>query len=244
MLLLDCGNTRLKWRYLGAQSAHTGTFDYHHHDLASAEFWSYVKPDDAIWLASVANQIVCEQVQQITMHNAFSGPRFARSEAMQAGLLNGYDEPPKLGIDRWLAMLAAWHECRGACIVIDAGSALTVDFVDHEGKHLGGHIVPGIALQQRTLLQQTAQVKFNPQTPNSVAPGRNTQAAVCNGSLAMAVGYLRFLLLDAWESSAVVPAIFITGGDAGNLLPYLPTPLNLRPHLVLDGLTFYANEHS
>jgi type III pantothenate kinase len=244
MLLIDCGNTRLKWRHINALHTQMGVVDYHHEALAMAAFWSYLTKDETIWIASVANSSLLEQLQAIARQKQLPEIRLARSETMQMGLINGYREPNKLGVDRWLAMVAAWNECRTACMVIDAGSALTVDWIDADGKHAGGHIVPGLNLQQRTLLQQTARVKFMPQILDSVAPGRETQAAVCNGSLAMAVGYLRFLLNEVGQKSPIPPVFFLTGGDADVLSPWLHTPMHLRPHLVLDGLTLYANENS
>ncbi len=243
MLLLDCGNTRLKWRHISPARVQQGIFDYHTDTLQAAPFWSLLQADDVIWAASVAKLEWREQLEQVAQQRQLRVPRFAISEVRQGGVINGYREPQKLGIDRWLAILAAWRECRTACIIIDAGSALTVDIVDHEGHHQGGHIVPGLALQQRSLLTQTAQVRFDADHRQSIAPGRDTQAAVLNGTLAMAIGYLRYLLHEAWHSSPTTPVIFITGGDAERLLPLLNVSANVRPHLVLDGLYHYAQEH-
>jgi len=243
MLLIDCGNSRLKWRLITTERVQHGVMDYHDDNLANAPFWSALSRDSVMWVASVANAALREQLSRMARERGLPMPRFAQSEVMQGGLHNGYRDTQKLGVDRWLAMLAAWRECRSACLVIDAGSAITVDLVDHEGKHGGGHIVPGLALQQRSLLQQTAQVRFQAQISHNVAPGRDTQTAVSNGTLAMAVGYLRYVLHEAWHSAATAPVIFITGGDAETLLPFMNVPVNVRAHLVLDGLYLFAQEH-
>src|SRR3546814_5490867 len=76
-------------------------------------------------------------------------PNFARSSAGWHGLRNAYREPERLGVDRWLAMIAAWHTHRGAACIANAGTALTVDVIDAQGQHLGGIIAAGLAAQQR-----------------------------------------------------------------------------------------------
>lgn len=242
MLLVDCGNSRLKWRLGSGVAMQHGVVDYHSMPINDAPFWSLLSPHDSIWIASVAQSDVVTAIHANAQQRGLSTPHVARSQAVQMGLKSGYLEPQKLGVDRWLALLAAWQVCQRDCVVIDAGSALTVDRVNARGQHLGGHIVPGLTLLQDCLLNKTAQVKFSPQHSRSVQPGNTTQTAVSHGGLAMAVGYLRFVLQEAWTPCDVAPAIFLTGGDAALLIPFLPESTTVVPQLVLDGLFHYATD--
>lgn len=244
MLLVDIGNSRLKWRLVRPEGVTTGVFSHQEQSLESAPCWAALMPAETVWLASVAS---VERLQALT---AFLQEQRqvlvfrARAEPMQAGLHNGYRAYEQLGVDRWLAMLAAWRECRSRCLVIDAGTALTVDLISAQGQHEGGHIVPGLQMQQQSLLKSTAQVRFAA-GPGAfqTGPGRDTGAAVRNGVQAMLIGYLRHLVQEAWASSADAPILFVTGGDAESLATALNLPANIRPHLVLDGLGLYAHEH-
>jgi type III pantothenate kinase len=142
-----------------------------------------------------------------------------------------------LGVDRWLALLAAWSERGSACLVVDAGSAMTLDFVSGHGRHLGGYIVPGLNLMQRSLFTGTAGARIQPQSRDAdyrPEPGRDTDTAIRHGCLGMAADFVRASLAGI-EGGA---DLFITGGDADTLSPHIDTdsPVRIRPTLVLDGL--------
>src|SRR3546814_17254315 len=100
-------------------------------------------------------------------------PNFARSSAGWHGLRNAYREPERLGVDRWLAMIAAWHTHRGAACIANAGTALTVDVIDAQGQHLGGIIAAGRAEQQSAILGPP---RFDVRTtPAAAGKGLGTQ---------------------------------------------------------------------
>gem|GEM_PF-835709 len=111
---------------------------------------------------------------------------FARSVAAAGGVTNGYARPETLGVDRWLAVLAAYQKWRKAVLVVDLGTAVTLDYVDDMGRHLGGYIVPGSHLMQSSLLKDTAAIDFQQSshtlTP-PVEPGESTAQAVLRGAL-------------------------------------------------------------
>src|SRR5690606_38670368 len=153
----------------------------------------------------------------------------------------GYREASRLGVDRWLTLLAAWHHQPGAAVVVSCGTALTVDLLAGDGEHLGGYIVPGLDTMRSALFAGTSAVKLERlQVPDSLAPGRDTVAAVSRGLIRMAVG----LISDAWAELAArgsSPRLWISGGDAELLLGFLDLPpgsaaITHRPNLVLDGL--------
>jgi type III pantothenate kinase len=235
-LLIDVGNSRLKWSIgLGAE-AEAGAMAYQRpEDIASAPLWQRLRAGVEVWVASVARAEIRAAIAEACAPAAL---HWARSEAERDGLCNGYREPERLGVDRWLAMLAIWRQRRDAFVVVDAGSAITVDWVGSDGRHLGGHIVPGLQLLIRALRVGTAQVTFEPQAWQSLAPGHSTDEAVFQGLLTMAVGYLTHALEKCGPLQRV--PVYLTGGDAALLQAHLGVATELRPQLVLEGLAAFA----
>ena len=155
---------------------------------------------------------------------------FVRSEASRNGLRNAYAEPQRLGVDRWLAMLALWTELRGACCIVSAGTALTVDLVDSSGQHLGGYIAPGLVTQQQAVLGATRFEHRDTRAPYRNEPGNDTESCVREAALAAALGLIEHSTRD-FDGLRV-----LVGGDADILRPHLNADWQTRPDLVLRGL--------
>ena len=181
---------------------------------------------------------------------------FARVRARLGGLACGYREPATLGVDRWLATLAAWTRARSAVVVVCAGTAATVDYVNGDGVHLGGHIAPGLRLLRESLVAGTAEVRvplresadsvgasrkgaarLKPSAPAGLAggPGVDTRSAVRNGTLAMLAAFVD-ASVGAFGTGRRDATVFLTGGDAEAVAPLLATPVRHVRGLVLDGL--------
>ncbi len=110
---------------------------------------------------------------------------------MHAGVTIRYSDPSRLGVDRWLAMLAAHAASTKACLVVDCGTALTIDKLTASGEHCGGYIIPGLALMRRSLEENT-RIRLNKEfEAGGVALGHSTDEAVYHGSLAAAVALIR-----------------------------------------------------
>jgi type III pantothenate kinase len=145
-----------------------------------------------------------------------------------------------MGVDRWVAIVGAWAEVQGACLVVDAGTAITIDAIDDSGQHLGGQIVAGIATMADALAAAASdipQVKPAPSRPGGdlALYAHNTAAAVREGAQNAAAGAVD-RAIRTLQSNAYTPAVVLTGGDASRILDALcETPLH-RPHLVLQGL--------
>ncbi|NQD38394.1 type III pantothenate kinase [Permianibacter sp. IMCC34836] len=243
MLWLDVGNTRIKWQLDSADGVIAGAALHGSGDtLAAAPIWAELPARTEVWVASVASATLRAQIDALCAQAGCASVHWAVSAAHMGGLHNSYAEPARLGVDRWLAMLAAWREACGPVVVIDAGSAITVDWVDEHGRHRGGHIVPGVSLLEQALRRGTAAVRAEPQTSRSVSPGVSTDQAVNQGVLAMAAGYLRYVLTEAWPGCASA-RLLLCGGDGPLLEPFLPRPASWRAQLVLDGLREYARLH-
>lgn len=163
-------------------------------------------------------------------------PEFARTTPELAGVTCGYDEPARLGVDRWLALVAAWNAVRRAVAVVDLGTAATLDFATADGRHQGGYIVPGLGLMAAALARETAGVRVAGDLAPDLAPGRNTAQAVRRGSTAMLLDFIEASVGRFADAGADSPEVFLTGGDAELLAERLPFALRVEPDLVLDGL--------
>lgn len=231
MLLLDIGNTRLKWARFEAGQLQPGGAVAHGGDPAAALAALDLAAPTAIRIASVTGPDNERAVEQLCRSRWQQSARFARAERECSGLRNGYAQPQRLGVDRWMAMLAAWTTERSACVVVDAGTALTVDVIDAQGQHLGGLIAAGLHTSEQAVLGAT---RF-PTRAQALIPhdglGQDTEACVRQGAMLSVLG-----AIDRACASAPTAQGLITGGDAQTLLPFLGGSWRLRPDLVLEGL--------
>lgn len=233
-LLVDLGNSRAKWAWLeqgqpGAMQA--GTL---------AELLQ-LPPPSQVWLSCVAASAQLVQLQQAWPTSVC---HVMSSEVAAGGVINGYREPQRLGVDRWLALVAARQLCRAPQLVVDAGTALTIDLLDEFGQHKGGWILPGLQLLQRALIGGTAAVR--PQGSVAVEGfGRDTAAAVGRGCQQMLLGAVRQAQAEGRKllATACKPRLLLSGGDGPLLAELLAEPCLLVPDLVLRGLAYSACRH-
>lgn len=142
----------------------------------------------------------------------------AASSRMLGGVTNGYKDFQRLGLDRWLAIVGAYQLCRRACVVIDLGTAVTIDLVGEGGEHLGGYITPGMSLLTEQLRTHTKRILYDAQEARAAlsdtTPGRSTSEAVERGCLKMLCGYIESQIAGAAHYLGEQPEVFVTGGDA------------------------------
>lgn len=235
-LLLDIGNSRLKWALADDGGLlRTGTAA-HHGDPAAAVIELPADAPESVWVAHVTGAAHEAALTQALRQRYGLDPQFARSAAQWQGLRSAYAEPQRLGVDRWLVMAAAWAEAPSAFCVVDAGTALTIDCVDGHGQHLGGVICAGLQTQQRATLGHTRfETRHSPEHYRAQL-GRDTEACVREGAFLACLGAIER------GASAIGPGArrLITGGDAGLLQPHLPSGWEQRPRLVLEGLLALA----
>lgn len=238
ILEFDIGNTALKWRLLDVSGlvADRGSL------LSTAQLpdiQARTARTSRIRVASVAAQDTTADVEAWALSTLGIDVDLARTEAACAGLTNSYAEPERMGVDRWLAMLAAYVPRHRAVVVIDAGTALTLDFIDANGQHRGGYILPGQALSQAALLSDTSRVRFSEEVVARPEPGRSTAEAVTNGALFAQVAVAESAITQArlfWGSAF---SAVLTGGDGEKILSHLGVGLpgcEFVADLVFDGL--------
>lgn len=246
LLDIDVGNSRLKWRLTDAGSGVVGRGYGTRQTLAeiTLAISQLVAPDRIarVRVANVAGEAAAAEITAWAGASFGVVAEFAAVRDTCAGVVCGYGQPATLGIDRWLALLAAWHRWGEPCVVVDAGSAITVDVLATQGVHLGGYIVPGLGLMHDALARGTGAVKIAHQPPVSTDPGQSTQEAVNRGCAAMALALVAHALAVVTpHAGGAAVSVVLTGGDADGLAPFIKVPLieaplKLEPELVLDGL--------
>lgn len=235
-LLLDVGNTRIKWA-----RADTGVLQdlgavAHQGEPARALDDCPIMDPDAVWICSVLDPAAEAELLRACGVRWPCPVQVTRSQARWQGLRNGYAEPKRLGADRWIAMLGAWAASPGACVIADAGTALTVDVVDAAGLHQGGIIAAGMQTSRRAVLGATRFRALEAGVPAHAGLGRDTEACVDQGVLLSCLGAIEHIAAGADPDAA----FYLTGGDAELLLPHLDARWSYQPHLVLQGLMHYA----
>ena len=244
-LLLDLGNTRLKWALQddAAQWLARGTLDWQE-DVGGnlIEAWAGLPQPAQVAAASVVDGAREGQIAEITQRVFGCAPHWLRTPASACGVRNAYTEPQRLGVDRFLAMVAAHAVQRTSCVLVSAGTALALDALAHDGRHLGGLIAPGVRLMQQSLLEATALVR--PQSPGGILDlADNTADAVTSGCWQAAAALIERFHAHMLPRLGGVAMLILHGGDAQQLAPMLSIPVQLCKDSVLQGLALWADAY-
>jgi type III pantothenate kinase len=237
MLLFDAGNSRCKWAWIiNGVGLRQGVLDN-----SETAAWQALRVTFAqlatpqkIFASNVAGAEMAHNLRELCA--VWPCPvEFITAQAEQCGVRNRYEQPSQLGSDRWAALVAAWHIERQACLVVNCGTATTVDALSDSGEFLGGLILPGIELMQFSLQNSTAQL-------GAVFPGfngkfidfpRNTADAIVSGALRASIGAIQqqYKLLGVNGARCI-----LSGGAAASILPHLGLPAEQVDNLVLLGM--------
>ena len=241
ILELDCGNSFIKWRVLGAGGGMTVGEGVVDSDLALLESLNAIVSLSLTYCRLVSVRTTEETGALTALLKSAYGVSVACAAPSRemSGVRNGYEEYERLGLDRWLAMLGGFHLASGSCLVLDFGTAVTADFIDSDGAHLGGFICPGMPLMRNQLRTHTRKIRYGDiaaeRALESLAPGRTTVEAVERGCSLMLRGFVLTQLEMArsyWGEDFVV---FLTGGDASLVSGVVPEA-RVVPDLVFVGL--------
>lgn len=239
-LLIDAGNTLIKWALVSEADEwlRRGVVP-----VAQASELPGVLGDvrdvRQMWVSNVAGEEVAHQVRKIVGQPVEL--RFVLAQQSQCGVRNGYSIAGQLGSDRWAALIAAWHLVKGKCLVVNCGTAMTIDALTGQGEFTGGLILPGVELMQRSLRNEADQLKPGHAEP---AQGKyaqfpqNTADALFSGAIQAGCGAIQRQHLLLGENTPVV----LSGGAAGLLIEHLSLPLRLVDNLVLQGLLLISQE--
>lgn len=237
-LQFDVGNSSAKWRLvdLAAPDTVIARGKLTDDSVSEQALFACSETLSAIWIASVAN-VDNEQALTAKLRERWSlSPWFARTPSQTGTLKNSYQEPRRMGVDRWLVMLAAQQRMTGRFCVVDAGSALTLDVVADNGEHEGGFIIPGVALMENALLRDTQKVRYQREVDYALTPGRSTAEAVRHGVALAQCGAVALLLQ---RESLSFEQLLLCGG-AGEVLGEMLGGGEFVQDLVFEGLTYMA----
>jgi type III pantothenate kinase len=247
-VLVDIGNTRIKWalydgKRLGqhGSAVHRGAVD------AAMQTFARALPRELtrVVVANVAGDALERALRAGVGSRAVD---FVATSAERFGVRCAYAEPQRLGVDRWVAVLAAHNLAAGAACVIDSGTAVTFDAVAADGAHLGGLILPGARLLASALDRNTSDIGATPvpaAAPKGLALlGRDTAHAVGHGAMLAIAAALDRAVRTVAAALDATPRVYLAGGDATPLREWLETKVEPRADLVLEGLALFAAEHA
>ena len=243
-LLLDVGNTAVKWAFAeGSVLVEQGRFVHagQAFEVLAAQAWRGKAAPTAVVVANVAGAGMDDSVRRHAQTAWQLEPAFMRTARTEGGVTNAYETPGDLGVDRWVAMIAAHHDCRRGVCVIDCGTAITLDLLAASGQHQGGLILPGIDMLGQTLQAGTAGIEWEHAIPPGLPLARGTQAGVTGGAVYLVAAAIDRIVADMSAAAGEPVETWITGGDAARLLPVLQTPVSHRPDLVLQGLAILSD---
>ncbi|WNO09687.1 type III pantothenate kinase [Teredinibacter sp. KSP-S5-2] len=245
-LLIDAGNTRIKWRAVESFGAvgesYAGAFptsvDKVGDELKLVLAQCSVERFRSVALSNVAGVEIRDAVESWCQEHA-DAPLFVAEVESISGLVKpAYKVLANLGVDRWLAMLSAYEQRDGSCCVLSVGTAVTADFISSDGEHMGGVIAPGVALMMSSLFDNTRQVKpVSLKVPQIWELGCDTLPCVENGVAAMLQGFAAQIAQEGHDLG--IKTVFVAGGDAMKILSWLESAGMRCVHddlLVIKGL--------
>ena len=246
MLLVDIGNSRVKWARLGpdglGQQSASSYAGWTEVDWRAALFAG--GRVERVLAASVARPAAAAALDAAASRATGRPAQFVATTRAAAGVLNGYANPGLLGVDRWLAVIGSYARVGGACVVADIGTAATIDVVSGDGRHQGGYIVPGQRLMVTALLGSTGDLAAHHAASGTAGThagfADNTREAIERGCRLSLAALVDRSLSEAELSLGERCRLLLTGGGAAEVLPELRRAAEHVPDLVLRGLAELA----
>lgn len=235
MLVMDIGNSRIKWRSTEPLSQSPRSETYHADRLLQQlpEWFDDEALISPVVVCSVASVEVNGRVHQYFADRDLI-INFIKTSRFIAGVRNGYIDIEQLGVDRWVAMVSAYNKYQTAVCVIDAGTAITIDVVDVDGHHLGGMIMPGFNLMRQSLLSGTYGISEVSDFSRLLAD--NTGDGVSAGCVQLLTAAIKPIIDRIENQNGLKMITIVTGGDADLIAEQTGCELTLDKWLILDGL--------
>lgn len=250
MLLIDIGNSRLKWATFNQDGALSPQKSIAYKqanslEVSIAQSWLELEmPSQGVYIASVADKQVNELISQWILNSWGIEAVFLETGSADCGVINGYENPQQLGVDRWLALIGARAVSRDVTCVLDCGTAITLDILTAHGHHAGGLILPNDAMMRNSLLNNTSDLKQliadSEQAGHYTLLGRDTQTGILSGSVYAVVGLLEYVLQRLEKNNHV--KLILTGGGASKFVPLIQRPCSYMPDLVLHGMAVMVKQ--
>jgi type III pantothenate kinase len=239
ILAIDAGNTRIKWGVHEEGSWRVQGWVPTAKASRLAREWRGLDAPDAAIAANVAGARAARSIAAAA-RGLGRRVRFVKSRASQCGVKNAYDRPAQLGADRWAALIGARHLHRGPCVVVNAGTSMTVDALSADGVFLGGMIVAGPELMRGALARNTSQLR--PRGGQFAFFPSRTADAIESGAVNALAGAVERMLVYVERASRTAPLVVLAGGAAPLIAPHLNGAVEVVDNLVLEGLLRIALE--
>jgi type III pantothenate kinase len=231
IVAIDAGNSRIKWGVWEDEWSSQGSMPTAQVETLTQALDSLPLPY-AIHASSVAAPHVRHWLDTWAARRG-TAVHWLSSRREQCGVRNAYREPAQLGTDRWASLIAAWHLVGGAALVVNAGTAVTIDALSAEGVFRGGVILPGLTLMAEALASGTAGL---PHAHGVFAEfPDNTADAIATGALHAVCGAIE-RMRGAMLKTGGMPQTVLSGGAADAIEGRLEQPVLSVPYLVLEGL--------
>jgi len=242
-LLIDFGNTRCKWVSVADHEWQSqGSFTYEGENLLDAlQQHLPLRQAKEVHVVSVLGKSFENECQLALAHTATC--HFYHSQAQAYSIQLAYKHPESYGVDRFAALVAAHESVPGDKIIIDCGTAVTIDALKHTGKHLGGLIVPSVMIMCKSLCRQTADLSFNQNSTSSVLFADNTEDAIYSGS-AFVASYGLEAIITKMRATLDQANVVLTGGGIKHMIGLDSMVSHIRPNLVLEGLEIMATRNT
>ncbi len=245
-MLLDIGNTNLKWAWL--QSSRPGKITSVPHrgrplEQLAAGAWSDIAVPEKTYISNVAGAEIERDLGEWISRHWGHTPRFVRATAQACGVTNSYRQPERLGVDRWLTLIALHTMFPGPVCVVDCGTAVTIDVLGLNGEHQGGLILPGFGLMQQALLQYTS-IPYTGDIESAGLLARDTESAVAAGGVNAVAALVEHVQQRMARELGAAMTVVLTGSDAERLQRVLSIQSMIVMDLVMQGLIELSNNES
>ncbi len=246
MLVVDMGNTRIKWSMVHGQVLNVVYAVRHGGDIKALldhPSWCQMPRPERIVVSNVLGASFAAGLSAWVADCWGSEIEYVSAAERGFDILHCYQDINRLGVDRWVSMVAVHARWPGASCICDCGTALTIDFLTAEGRHQGGLILPGLEMMRKALSEDARAIDIGPdhdEEPALSLYARNTSNAVMKGTLYALVAAISRIVADARTQTAEPLNVIITGGDTARLLPLLGDDFEHQPNLVLQGLALIA----
>jgi len=246
-LLIDIGNSRLKWCLYNSVENEFGFEGAMLHDTADlsalfTEHWSDLDKPDRVVISNVSGQHLAESIDAWVDKEWQIKTEYVKTEAFSHGVSNAYSEYLELGVDRWMAIIAGWQRFRQqgkAVCVVDCGTATTIDGISASGQHLGGFIIPGYTSMQEMLVNNTSDIEMARKILPSINFSSSTEEGVISGCYLATISIIDRVVTSMQDDSGKQINCVITGGNAELVVEELAGEFEYEPKLVLRGLAMF-----
>lgn len=256
LVVIDIGNTRTKWAEVSDDGSLTECNATSNATIAQSALKNSLLKTEKVVVANVAGEAMAQQLMALIPSDV--NVHFVQASAEACHVVNGYQQSDALGVDRWAAAIAAWHQYQQPAIVINAGTAITIDSLSNtalktrwvksasakRGFYLGGSIMPGLYLMYDALLNHTAKLSNASAGTIKTFPV-NTNDGIQTGCMNAVIGAILLASKQLEKHCAFLPKFVITGGDAGKIAHALRMHLKkveIEDHLVLQGLVLLEKD--